>query len=110
MTLLKFASCVLAFSAPIAMAQTSTWKSAPADSQVDFTVKHLGISNVHGRFGRIDATIVYDEKDVTKSTVSVTIDVSGLDTGEPKRDNDLKSEKFFDVAKNITASFASTSV
>lgn len=101
---------ILALAAPLAMAQTSTWKSDPAHTQVEFTVKHMSISNVHGRFGKVDATIVLDEQDVSKSTVNATIDVAGLDTGAAQRDNDLKSAHFFDVADHPTATFVSTSV
>jgi len=107
---LKLASAALALIAPVALAQTSTWKSDPAHSEVDFSVKHLALSNVHGRLGKVDATIVYDDKDITKSTVNATIDVSGLDTGQTPRDNHLKTDSFFDVAKYATATFASTSV
>jgi polyisoprenoid-binding protein YceI len=106
----QFAAVVLALAAPLAMAQTSTWKNDPAHSEVDFTIKHLGISNVHGRFGHIDAIIQYDEKDITKSTVKATIDVTGLETGESARDNHLKSPDFFDAEKNPSVSFVSTSV
>jgi polyisoprenoid-binding protein YceI len=110
MKVLKLASLALALAAPLAMAQTSTWKSDPAHSEVDFTIKHLGVSNVHGRFGHVDATLVYDDKDITKSTVNATIDVAGLSTGETGRDNHLKTDSFFDVAKFATATFVSTSV
>jgi polyisoprenoid-binding protein YceI len=110
MKLLKLASAALVLAAPFAMAQTTTWKSDPAHSEVDFTIKHLGISNVHGRFGHVDATIIRDEKDITKSTLNATIDVTGIDTGESARDNHLKTDSFFDVAKYPTATFASTSV
>ena len=110
MKLLKLASAALVLAAPFAMAQTTTWKSDAAHSEVDFTIKHLGISNVHGRFGHVDATIVRDEKDITKSTLNATIDVSGIDTGESARDNHLKTDSFFDVAKYPTATFASTGV
>ena len=103
-------AAALALAAPLAMAQTSTWKNDPAHSEVDFTIKHLGISNVHGRFGHIDAVITYDEKDITKSTVKATIDVAGLATGESARDNHLKSPDFFDAEKFPTAKFVSTSV
>uniref|UniRef100_E6PWP6 YceI family protein n=1 Tax=mine drainage metagenome TaxID=410659 RepID=E6PWP6_9ZZZZ len=58
----------------------------------------------------MDATIVYDEKDVTKSTVMATIDVAGVDTGEAARDNILKTDSFFDVARYTTATFTSASV
>jgi polyisoprenoid-binding protein YceI len=110
MKALRFAAAALALAAPLAMAQTSTWKNDPAHSEVDFTIKHLSISNVHGRFGHIDAVITYDEKDVTKSTVKATIDITKLETGEEARDNHLKSPDFFDVEKFPTASFESTSV
>ena len=101
---------ILALAAPLALAQTSTWTSDPAHSEVDFSVSHLTVSNVHGRFGHVNATIAYNEADVTKSTVNATIDVSGLDTGEEARNNHLKSPDFFDAATTPTATFASTSV
>jgi polyisoprenoid-binding protein YceI len=101
---------ILTFAAPLALAQTSTWTSDPAHSEVDFSVSHLTVSNVHGRFGHVNATIAYNEADVTKSTVNATIDVSGLDTGEDERNTHLKSPDFFDVAATPTATFTSTSV
>lgn len=110
MKLVKLAGMVLAAVAPLAMAQTSTWKADPNHSEVDFTVKHLGITNVHGRFGKVDATLQWDETDPTKSTVNATIDVTGVDTGVTPRDNDLKSDHFFNVAQYPTATFVSTSV
>jgi polyisoprenoid-binding protein YceI len=110
MKTLKFAAAALALVAPIAMAQTSTWKSDAAHSEVDFSVKHLAIANVHGRLGKVDATIALDDKDITKSTVNATIDITGVDTGQAPRDNHLKSDSFFDVAKYATATFVSTSV
>ncbi len=110
MKLLKIASVLLAVTAPLAMAQTSTWKADSAHSEVDFSIKHLGISNVRGRLGKVEATVVYDEKDITKSTVNATIDVSGLDTGNSSRDNDIKSDSYFSVEKFPSATFVSTSV
>jgi polyisoprenoid-binding protein YceI len=77
---------------------------------VDFSVTHLSISNVHGRFGKVDATLVYNEKDVSKSTVKATIDVSTVNTGEEGRDKHLKTADFFDVASFPVATFVSTSV
>lgn len=110
MKIVYLASAILALAAPLAMAQTSTWKADPNHSEVDFTVRHMGVSNVHGRFGAIDATLVWDDQDPTKSSVSATIDVTGVNTGVPNRDNDLKGAKFFDTANNPKATFASTSV
>jgi len=115
MKLAQFASPVVTFAllavaAPAVLAQTTTWKSDPAHSEVDFSIVHLSLSNVHGRFGTVDATIVSDSQDVTKSTVKATIHMDGINTGVAARDNDLKSEKYFNVAQYPTATFASTSI
>lgn len=110
----KAASVILVLAAPFVMAsgwaQTSTWKSDPAHSEVDFTIRHMGISNVRGRFGTVDATLIWDEHDATKSTVNATINVAGINTGVPQRDNDLKGPHFFDVSTHPDATFTSTSV
>jgi polyisoprenoid-binding protein YceI len=107
---LAVVTSILALAAPLALAQTSTWINDPNHSEVDFTITHLGISNVHGRFGHIAATIAYNEADITKSTVNATIDVAGLNTGEDARNNHLKSPDFFDVATYPSATFTSTGV
>src|SRR5258705_3595507 len=70
----------------------------------------MAISTVRGAFSRVIGTIVLDDNDVTKSTVDVTIDVSTVDTREPARDNDLRSDKFFDVAHFPTMTFKSIKV
>jgi len=101
---------LLVLAVPFALAQSSTWTADPAHSEVDFSVSHLTISNVHGRFGRVQATVVYDGTDVTKSTVQATIDVSSVNTGEEARDKHLKTPDFFDTATYPTATFTSTSV
>jgi len=90
---------ILALAAPLALAQTSTWTSDPAHSEVDFSISHMTVSNIHGRFGHVAATIAYNEADVT-----------GVDTGEEARNTHLKSPDFFDVATNPSATFTSTSV
>jgi polyisoprenoid-binding protein YceI len=92
------------------MAQTSTWISDTAHSEVDFSIKHLSVSNVHGRIGKVSATLLLNEADITKSVVTATIDVGTVDTGEPARDTHIKSPDFFDVAKFPSATFASTGV
>ena len=69
---LAFLTGILALATPLAMAQYSTWASDPAHSEVDFSIKHGGVSNVHGRFGKVAATLVYNEADVTKSTVTAS--------------------------------------
>lgn len=107
---LAFATGILALAAPLALAQTSTWVSDPAHSEVDFSITHLSISKVHGRFGKVAATLAYNEADVTKSTVTATIGVATVDTGVEQRDTHLKSADFFAVESFPTATFTSTSV
>jgi len=70
----------------------------------------MAISTVRGAFSKVNGTIVLDDKDITKSTVDVTIDVSAVDTREPARDNDLRSDHFFDVAHYPTMTFKSRKV
>jgi polyisoprenoid-binding protein YceI len=101
---------LVSLAAPVVGAQTSTWAIDPAHSEVDFAVRHMGVSNIHGRIGGINGNIALNEADAAKSTVSVTIDVNTVDTGVSGRDSDLKSPNWFDVAKFATATFESTSV
>ena len=100
----------LALAVPVVNAQTSTLVPDKAHSEVDFSILHLSLSNIHGRFGIMSGAIVLNESDITKSSVDVTIDINTVDTGVAPRDADLKSANFFDVAQYPTASFVSTSV
>jgi polyisoprenoid-binding protein YceI len=93
-----------------AFAQTSTWTIDPPHSSASFQIRHMGVSNVRGTLGAVNGTIVLDDKDVTKSTVSATVDTTALSTGTEKRDAHLKSPDFFDVAKYPTITFKSTSL
>jgi len=93
-----------------ALAQTSTWNIDPAHSTAQFTVRHLGISNVTGNFTKVTGTVVFDDKDITQSQVSASIDVSSVDTRVEARDKDLKSPNFFDVEKYPTIEFKSKKI
>ena len=93
-----------------APAATSTWQIDPMHSAAQFSVRHLAISSVRGGFSNVKGTVSFDDKDVGKSTVDVTIDVSTVDTREPDRDKDLRSDKFFDVAQYPTMTFKSKKV
>lgn len=96
---------------PIAgIAQTSTWTPDKAHSEVDFSILHMSLSKVHGRFAVSGGQVVWNEADVTKSTVNMTIDVTSVDTGVAPRDSDLKSANLFDCGQFPTATFVSTSV
>jgi polyisoprenoid-binding protein YceI len=93
-----------------ASASATTWELDTAHSGVEFSVRHMMVSTVKGRFEKIKGTVELDDKDVTKSTVEVSIDLGSVNTNEPKRDGHLKSPDFFDVAKFPTATFKSTKV
>ncbi|HVV84134.1 MAG TPA: YceI family protein [Kofleriaceae bacterium] len=79
-------------------------------SSVNFHVRHLMISKVHGRFTRWNGTLAIDEADLSRSRVAVEIEAASIDTKEPKRDDHLRSADFFDVEKFPTLTFASTKV
>jgi polyisoprenoid-binding protein YceI len=91
-------------------AVTSDWKIDPQHSSAQFSVRHMTISTVRGAFSKLNGIVVLDDKDITKSVVNVTIDVNTVDTREPDRDNDLRSDKFFDVAHYPTITFKSKKV
>ena len=88
----------------------SNWEIDPAHTSAQFAVKHLMVSTVRGTTGAVTGTAVFDEADISKSSVQATIDVAGVDTREPKRDAHLKSPEFLDAAKFPTITFKSKQV
>ncbi|MEO8736131.1 MAG: YceI family protein [Edaphobacter sp.] len=109
-SLLSIAAVGLCLIAATLQAQTSTWSIDPAHSNVQFVVRHMGVSTVRGLINNIHGTVRLDETDVTKSSVDATIDASTLWTGTAPRDKDLKSPHFFDVEKYPQITFKSTSL
>ncbi len=93
-----------------APAANSNWQIDPAHSSAQFSVRHMAISTVRGAFSKVTGSVVLDDKDISKSTVEVTIDANSVDTRVPDRDNDLRSEKFFDVAHYPSITFKSKRV
>ena len=93
-----------------ASATISTWQIDPAHTAAGFAVKHLMISTVRGQFKGVNGTVVWDDQDISKSTIDVTIDAKTIDTSEPKRDEDLRSDKFFETAKYPTITFKSKKI
>ncbi|MCM0084138.1 YceI family protein [Geomonas sp. Red32] len=100
---------LIALSIP-GLALASTWSLDPDHSNVGFKVRHLMVSNVKGNFEKFTGTIDINDKDVTKSSVQVSIDTNSINTNVQKRDAHLRSADFFDVAKYPTMTFVSKKV
>ena len=92
-----------------AVGQNETWYLDPAHSAAQFTVRHMGISNVRGTFTKVGGTVT-NPGDPSKASVDVTIDASSVDSRVQRRDDDLRSDHFFDVAKYPTITFKSKKV
>lgn len=86
-----------------------TWDIDPVHSDVSFTVRHMMVSKVRGRFGGITGEIVTGD-DITASSVRVEIDATTIDTGNEQRDGHVRSADFFDVGNHPTWTYVSTGV
>jgi polyisoprenoid-binding protein YceI len=85
------------------------WAVDPAHSSVEFTVRHLGIANIRGRFRRLDGRLeMPDGSESAKAYGSV--EAASIDTGEPQRDDHLRSPDFFDVESYPEITFESTRI
>jgi polyisoprenoid-binding protein YceI len=86
-----------------------TWAIDPVHSEVSFTVRHMMVSKVRGRFDTFEGTIVTGA-DPLSSTVNATVDLSSINTGQEQRDAHIRSADFFEVEKHPHMTFASTGV
>jgi polyisoprenoid-binding protein YceI len=82
----------------------------PVHTNVNFTVRHMVVSKVSGNFKEFSGTILYDEKDLTKSSVNVTIKTASINTQNERRDTHLRSADFFDVENNPEIVFVSKKI
>jgi polyisoprenoid-binding protein YceI len=107
----KFLGLTLAvLSICVAARAADEFKIDPNHSSMNFAVSHMTVSTVVGRFTAFEGKILYDDKDVTKSSVNVTIKTASITTDVVNRDNDLKSANYFDVEKFPEITFQSKSV
>jgi polyisoprenoid-binding protein YceI len=91
-------------------AAVNTYSIDAMHSTADFSVKHLMVSTVKGRFKQLEGTVYLDDADPSRSSVEATIDVASVDTGVEMRDNDLRSENFFAADRFPTIRFVSSGV
>jgi len=85
------------------------WAIDPSHTNVEFAVRHLGISTVRGRFKKVTGVVETTDDGMLKA-VEATIDASSIDTGEAKRDAHLRSGDFLDCEVCPVLTFRSTSV
>jgi len=86
------------------------WQIDPAHSQVQFSVRHMMISNVRGQFQKLSGTVEFDEKNPINTTVDVQIETASVNTKDEKRDAHLRSPDFLDADKFPYLAFRSKRV
>ncbi|WP_423147146.1 YceI family protein [Rubrolithibacter danxiaensis] len=86
------------------------WTVDKAHSKLGFTVTHLMLSEVDGNFKKFDASITSSKDDFSDAVFELTADVNSINTENEMRDNDLKSDHFFDAAKYPQITFKSKSI
>jgi len=84
---------------------SATWEIDDSHTTAKFKIRHLMVSDVHGQITGAKGTLELDDKDSTKMTGTITLDVATINTANEKRDAHLKGEDFFEVGKYPTISF-----
>ena len=87
-----------------------SWQIDSAHSEIQFTVRHMMISKVRGRFETFSGTVAYDEANPTNTIVDITIDTNSINTREGQRDGHLRSPDFFNTELYPAITFQSTQV
>jgi polyisoprenoid-binding protein YceI len=88
-------------------AEPQNYKVDSKDSSVSFSVKHIVVSEVRGRFKQFSGTIKFDEANLPNSSVAFTVETASVDTGNERRDSDLRGPMFLEVTKYPEMSFVS---
>lgn len=85
------------------------WDIDYAHSTVGFTIRHLGVAKVRGRFTKFNAKV--DVGDTPESSrVTATVELDSVDTGDTDRDAHVRADDILDIANRPTMTFASTSI
>ena len=89
---------------------TNNWNIDTVHSGINFSVRHMVVSKVRGRFAKFSGELAIDDDDLTRSSVDVAIDATSIDTGNAQRDTHLRSADFFDVEAFPELRFRSTRI
>ena len=106
----SLALAFLGLVAVAAAARAETWNIDPSHTTVEFSVRHMMISNVKGQFEKVSGTIAAGGNDPSSVQINAVIDATSINTRVEKRDAHLKSAAFLDVDKYPTITFKSTKV
>jgi polyisoprenoid-binding protein YceI len=106
----SLALAFLGLVAAAAAARADTWNIDPAHTTVEFSVRHMMISNVRGQFEKVSGTIAASGNDPNSVQINAVIDANSINTRVEKRDAHLKSAAFLDVDKYPAIAFKSTKV
>jgi len=96
--------------APAVSALAAEWRIDDDHSNAYFSIQHLTVSKVRGTFNTMAGSLITDDKTGAVTDLRFTVEVKSIDTGVVKRDDDLKSPNFFDIAKFPTMTFASKTI
>lgn len=88
----------------------ATWEIDPAHTTIQFSVRHMMVSNVRGQFAKFRGHVDGEETNPTATRIEATIDTASIDTANQKRDDHLRGADFLDAAKFPTITFTSTKV
>ena len=88
----------------------ATWNLDKAHSEIEFKARHMMISTVKGQFKSFEVNVVSDSEDLSNAEISVTIDVSSINTSNEQRDEHLRSKDFFNVDEFPKIRFISTKI
>jgi polyisoprenoid-binding protein YceI len=97
-------------STAVSTATRTIWAIDPAHSTVEFSVRHMMVATVKGRFSGVQGTIIDVADDPNQSSVQVNIDPATVSTGDPQRDAHLRGPDFFDAEKYPAITFQSRRV
>jgi polyisoprenoid-binding protein YceI len=89
--------------------QAATWNIDAAHSEVGFSVRHMMVSKVRGRFAKFSGQLVTGE-DPLQSSVTAEIDLTSISTGQEQRDQHIQSADFFEVETYPTMTYKSTGI